>query len=679
MLTFTFLLVSSVVWGGLIWITARTLQRSNVSGRARQWIWRGATLLLLAPWVAAPLVSTFGWGLAPREAANGVIEAMPATFVVQPETLAPVASSVGIPVAAAPVSIDPVQIVLLVLAIGWVARFVMAQLAAKALLGVVQYARDAGPGAAQNASRMWSKRLGMKKPPRLKIVAEKVSPFSFGVLRPTICLPDGLEDRLKPEALDLVIAHECTHVARGDGWLRPLERITADLLWFNPFAWLMRRELDVARELACDEAVVSVARDGRVYARTLRDVAGFSVGLPVALPAASMSLAGGSIMLRVTRTLGMSKRKPARLALASACVLALIGAPLAVAQVMFATPAPEAPPAPPAPPEDIAALEAPEAPELPEALEAPEAPEAPEDPEAPPAAELSRDGTVRATFPATVASTTGDASHGYSVRLEGAGEAASCVAQLDGLGSLSVAKGQSVSEGGMVGRRDAGRQMRFDVHCSDSASGPMSEAFEQPPAPPAPPAAPRQPAPVLAPLAHPSPLTAPLPALAPLPPQPPTWTGEAPPAPPTPVTPPSAVAPIAPVSPVGRVSSVAPPAPVFAPGAPAPVNQTGLSPQAQEYAQLVALRGAATTRYGSNHPRMISLSAAVDEGSKVAGADKAHSEAVTLALLGELSRAQQDRQQLATSYGNAHPMMQEKLATIGALERALGQMPPNGL
>ncbi|OYW43760.1 MAG: hypothetical protein B7Z38_00360 [Rhodobacterales bacterium 12-64-8] len=76
---------------------------------------------------------------------------------------------------------------------------------------------------------------------------------------------------------------------------------------------------------------------------------------------------------------------------------------------------------------------------------------------------------------------------------------------------------------------------------------------------------------------------------------------------------------------------------------------------------------------------MISLSAAVDEASKIALADKARSEALTLALLGELSRAQQDRQQLATSYGNAHPLMQENLATIGALERALGQMPSNGL
>lgn len=29
------------------------------------------------------------------------------------------------------------------------------------------------------------------------------------------------------EALDLVVGHECLHVARGDGWRRPLERITA--------------------------------------------------------------------------------------------------------------------------------------------------------------------------------------------------------------------------------------------------------------------------------------------------------------------------------------------------------------------------------------------------------------------------------------------------------------------
>ena len=73
---------------------------------------------------------------------------------------------------------------------------------------------------------------------------------------------------------------------------------------------LIRRELDVARELACDEGMVELSAARTAYARTLRDVAGFSAGLSHAAPAASMSLAGGrSLMLRVTRTLALAKRK----------------------------------------------------------------------------------------------------------------------------------------------------------------------------------------------------------------------------------------------------------------------------------------------------------------------------------------------------------------------------------
>ena len=50
-----------------------------------------------------------------------------------------------------------------------------------------------------------------------------------------IVAPRELEARLRPEALDLVVGHECLHIARGDGWVRPLERVVADVLWFNPF------------------------------------------------------------------------------------------------------------------------------------------------------------------------------------------------------------------------------------------------------------------------------------------------------------------------------------------------------------------------------------------------------------------------------------------------------------
>lgn len=522
MLMLSFLLFSSLVWGGLIWLAARALQRGSVSGRARQWIWRGATVLLLAPWIAAPLVSAFGWGLAANEG-YPAHDAFHATLMIEPATMAPVVESAGFSVAAAPVAVDAAQVILLVLAAGWLVRFVIAQLAARSLLGIIQYAREAGPGPARNALTAWGRRLRMRRTPRLLVVAETVSPFSFGILRPTICLPEGLEQRLKPEALDMVLAHESTHVARGDGWLRPLERVTADILWFNPFAWLMRRELDVARELACDEAVIDVARDRKVYARTLRDIAGFTVCLPAAIPAASMSLAGGSLVLRVTRALSAANRKPARVAMASACVLALVAAPLAVGQVMLVTPAPEAPPAPPAPPAfpqaALAFVQPPEAPEAPAATEIPDVPEFPEAPEAPAAAELSRDGTVRASFPARVVTATGDASSGYAVRLEGTGSATSCTAQLNGLGSITVGPGQTLAEGDAVGRRSEGRQMRLSVSC---ANGDTPRAMVFPPAAPLPPTANVivGNGAVAAPVAPVAPLSAPRPAAAPQPPTP---------------------------------------------------------------------------------------------------------------------------------------------------------------
>lgn len=561
MLTLAILLGSSFVWGGLIWLCARALQRNNVSGRARQGIWRGAALLLIAPWLAAPAVAAFGWGLAPHEPA-ATTEAAFTTFQMNPEVISPLVEGVGATTSAAPITLDPMQIVLIVLAIGWVARFVMAQLAAKSLLGILQFARDASPGAMRNAVNAWSRRLGMKRPPRLRIVGERISPFSFGVVRPTVCLPEGLEDRLRPEALDMVIAHECTHVARGDGWLRPLERVTADLLWFNPFAWAIRRELDVARELACDEAVVNVARDRKIYARTLRDIAGYSAGLPAAVPAASMSLAGGDMLLRVSRTLGLADRKPARIVLVSACVLALVGAPLAVAQVMLVTPAPEAPPIP-----------------------APPAPPAPPSPGA--AIFNTNDGAVRASFAATVVATGGNAAKGYTVRLEGAGAEAGCFAEMKGLGSLAVVQGQTVPKGGLVGQRPPSGAMTFDSSCVSGDPGAM-------PAPPAPPS----PAALVAPIPSPAPMVQvvdranPRVALVPTPQPLATLNALDQPPPPAPVAPVAPVQPASPIAPPAAVRAPPPPAP------PAPVVRLSGAPHA-----IILEPARATSSYGERlHP-----------------------------------------------------------------------------
>lgn len=349
-MTLAFLVVSSIVWGAVLVASCIILQRiTDASGRARQWIWRAAALLLVAPWLAGPLVDALGLGLAPNTALS--VELGFETLPVDPSVIASealVSSSVETASTRLP-SLQWEQLLFIALAAGWIVRFVAAQLGARSLGKIIAASAPADETAARQALAPWMQRLRLRRAPKLRMVDAGLSPFSFGVLRPVVCLPEGLDRRLDAEALDLVVGHECVHVVRGDGWRRPIERLIADIFWFNPFAWRIRRELDMARELACDEAVVELTSARRAYARTLREVAGLVAGLSHGAPAASMSLAGGgrSLLMRVSRTLADARRRPARTTAIAATLLGLIGAPIAVAQVVLATPRPPRPPSPP--------------------------------------------------------------------------------------------------------------------------------------------------------------------------------------------------------------------------------------------------------------------------------------------------------------------------------------------
>ena len=568
---------TSLVWGGVLWISARLLQRAtNAPGALRQWIWRGATLLLLAPWIAAPFVDVFGLGLAPAESVTTAVttttETLAATPTMDAGPVGAVVVSNGGSVLAWLGQASLPELLIVALIAGWIVRFVLARLAVRSLLGIVNVSREAEPGVAKGFVQAWATRLKLRPAPRLRIVAEQHSPFSYGILRPTICVPEGMEDKLSRDSLDLVVGHESLHIARGDGWLRPVERVTADILWFNPFAWLIRRELDVARELAVDEAVLAMSQARVAYARTLRDVAGFAAGLSRAAPAASMSLPGGrNLMMRVSRTLAHAGKRPARTAIVAACLLGLVATPIAIAQVMMAVPAP--PPVEAVEPveaaEAVGAVAAVEvvadvepAPPLP-AVE-PLAPVPPVTP--PPAGEFNaKSGKVSATFKSRVISTSGDAANGYRVELLETTrneENEICLADLSGLGELNVKQGDIVGEGQAVGEARKGNRMRFSVVCSDDLDATGRPKASPPPVPPVAPVPPTG-AVAYAPMAPPAPFA------------PPQMKAPAPMAPPAPLAP-NLIAPMAPPAPYSPQPMPAP-APM---AAPAPLLPSMIAPMA---------------------------------------------------------------------------------------------------
>lgn len=91
---------------------------------------------------------------------------------------------------------------------------------------------------------------------RAEHVAEGL-PATVGVLAPRIVVPADFESRYDARQRDLVLAHERTHVVRGDAWANLAVAALRCLCWFNPLAHVAARRFRHDQELACDAIVVA--------------------------------------------------------------------------------------------------------------------------------------------------------------------------------------------------------------------------------------------------------------------------------------------------------------------------------------------------------------------------------------------------------------------------------------
>ncbi|MBQ3119452.1 MAG: hypothetical protein IJC12_01125, partial [Peptococcaceae bacterium] len=97
------------------------------------------------------------------------------------------------------------------------------------------------------------------------------SPFVFGLLKPKIYLPYGLDG----EAKDYVLLHEQSHIARKDFLLKPIFWIAVAIHWMNPMVWVAWHYFTRDLELACDERAVDSlnANQKSDYSQTLLNLA----------------------------------------------------------------------------------------------------------------------------------------------------------------------------------------------------------------------------------------------------------------------------------------------------------------------------------------------------------------------------------------------------------------------
>jgi beta-lactamase regulating signal transducer with metallopeptidase domain len=101
--------------------------------------------------------------------------------------------------------------------------------------------------------------LGLKRVPRLRVVAARISPLvlpRFGGSE--IVVPRDLLARLEPREIEAILVHELTHVRRRDPWVRLVELLATIVFWWHPVVYAARAALRRAEEACCDERVVSL-------------------------------------------------------------------------------------------------------------------------------------------------------------------------------------------------------------------------------------------------------------------------------------------------------------------------------------------------------------------------------------------------------------------------------------
>lgn len=100
---------------------------------------------------------------------------------------------------------------------------------------------------------MTAQEMRIGRPIELRVNPLVATPMLVGCFHPCIVLPRA---DVSEKEFQYIVMHELTHYKRGDIVYKWLVQLAVCLHWFNPFVYVMRREIEIACEFACDEAVI---------------------------------------------------------------------------------------------------------------------------------------------------------------------------------------------------------------------------------------------------------------------------------------------------------------------------------------------------------------------------------------------------------------------------------------
>jgi beta-lactamase regulating signal transducer with metallopeptidase domain len=191
---------------------------------------------------------------------------------------------------------------------GWLISiylFVAAILAARWLLGqwaLNRLLRQARPALPRVRKLFASMAAGLIRPmPRLRLTCRLRAPVCFGLRRPSVLLPESMEDAADAE-LRWVFAHELTHLRRRDPWSSWGLGLAQAVYFFLPWFWWLRRQVRLCQEYVADAAAAGAGPAADEYAEFL-----VSLARGTAAPLGATGLGTSSDLLRRVQMLLQSK------------------------------------------------------------------------------------------------------------------------------------------------------------------------------------------------------------------------------------------------------------------------------------------------------------------------------------------------------------------------------------
>ena len=310
---FAFLLLSARGGAAALaaWAVCKLLRRAHAPSRLLCWLWLAVGLRFVLPW-GIPLSLPRPQNTQLAAAADTVQELGELPLVAPPP-------AVSAPAAALPwyARLTPWHALAAVWAVG------VAVLAVRGIVGYIKLKRHVA--------------LACKTSDGCYGGACVTAPFTLGILRPRVYLPDDLQGT----ARQAVLLHEQTHIRRRDPLTKPLFYAVACLHWFNPLAWLAFCNFERDMEAACDEAAVRgrPLPERNAYCESLLHFAVQGRSIP-----GSLAFGQGSVKERIVHLLHYRRLGAGALAVCAAVVGLSVTACMVRPQVEDA-PATAAPPA----------------------------------------------------------------------------------------------------------------------------------------------------------------------------------------------------------------------------------------------------------------------------------------------------------------------------------------------